>query len=810
MKQTSRLCFTLICFLSAFFLASSQKQLGIKESRYLSKIDENAMVNLLVKGELTDIASLTKQYNGRVNIGTKNVSSVVIPKLLLQDFLAELHEIVVEIPISKGVLLMDTALLVNGVIPVHNGISPLPNSYTGDGVVVGILDSGIYFDHEDFKNEDGSTRIKYIWDQALGSGLNAPAPYGYGEEWSFVDINNGSCNHVEPANQFGHGTTVAGAACGNGRASNDFTGVAPSSDIIAVNIDLSDDNFLLHVVDAIDYVFKKADAMGKPCVINTSIGTYFGSHDGLDLATQMIDALIEERPGRAVVAAAGNGNNLMDSLTNFNPTHLSYAVTPEEQFTYFETSSQNELYFDLWADTASFKEVSFSISNDDTSNFTTLASSIWYSIESFPGNLSNGIYIISDIISPSFELQGILEMYASETEGRYHIEFLITPEDPAHFWRFTTRGIGTFDIWSSAAYQGTANMVYRNLPSSNEFPEIAQYVFPDNKKCIVSSWQCSNKVITVGNYSNRAAYYDIDSVFRLTNEIPGKIFFRSSEGPTRDNRLKPDLCATGNVTMATGNLDFIASALAVNRKRVSYDGLHNTNGGTSMSSPIVAGAVALYLEANPEAWWYETKGALIQSVVRDDFTGNSANTVYGNGKLNAFQYLQFESITGCTDSNSLNYNPLANIDDGSCIDIIEGCTDSTAFNFNIAANLDNGSCIPIIYGCLDSTAVNYNPLANTSNDSCLYSTGIHYLSSSSFSFYPNPINNLLTIHAKTPFKELHLQLLDLRGQLIQEYKVNLANGEATLPIDNVKSGVYLMQIKPVDSGEIVMKKIMKY
>jgi hypothetical protein len=76
-------------------------------------------------------------------------------------------------------------------------------------------------------------------------------------------------------------------------------------------------------------------------------------------------------------------------------------------------------------------------------------------------------------------------------------------------------------------------------------------------------------------------------------------------------------------------------------------------------------------------------------------------------------------VYGCTDPNAYNYNPLANVDDSSCVPVIYGCTDITMFNYDSTANTDNGTCIPVIFGCIDSTALNYDPTANTDNGSCI-------------------------------------------------------------------------------------------
>lgn len=89
-----------------------------------------------------------------------------------------------------------------------------------------------------------------------------------------------------------------------------------------------------------------------------------------------------------------------------------------------------------------------------------------------------------------------------------------------------------------------------------------------------------------------------------------------------------------------------------------------------------------------------------------------------------------EIVYGCTDPAALNYNPLATLNNGTCIyedSIIYGCTDPMALNFNQLATVDDGSCfyesdttLFDIYGCMDSMALNYNPFATIDDGSCYY------------------------------------------------------------------------------------------
>ena len=82
-------------------------------------------------------------------------------------------------------------------------------------------------------------------------------------------------------------------------------------------------------------------------------------------------------------------------------------------------------------------------------------------------------------------------------------------------------------------------------------------------------------------------------------------------------------------------------------------------------------------------------------------------------------------VNGCTDSDYLEYDASANTDDGSCTTlIVNGCTDSDYLEYNASANTDDGSCTTLIVnGCIDNTACNYNDQANTDDDSCVFATG---------------------------------------------------------------------------------------
>jgi len=194
----------------------------------------------------------------------------------------------------------------------------------GRGVIVGIVDIGGDFAHRNFRRQDGKTRLLALWHQAgktragdpvnygrvftpdeINQALGAPDPYialGYGPE-------------PDGAEQGAHGTHVMDIAAGNGIGTQ-CPGVAPSADLIFVEVSLRDiawkgagvvgksfgDSVMM--LEAIRFIFDQAE--NRPCVVNISLGTNGGPHDGTSLVEQGIDALLREKDNRAVVIAAGN------------------------------------------------------------------------------------------------------------------------------------------------------------------------------------------------------------------------------------------------------------------------------------------------------------------------------------------------------------------------------------------------------------------------------------------------------------------------------------------------------------------------
>lgn len=200
---------------------------------------------------------------------------------------------------------------------------------TGDGVLIGVIDSGIDYQNPEFINADGSTRIQALWDQSLtvsrvnelaeevGEFVAAampPAGFERGVEFDKYRINaalqSDRPSQIVPSfDTSGHGTAVAAiAAAGGNLVNGQYQGVAPESDLLIVKLGSPRANSFPRTTElmrALTYLVNKAVELGKPLAINMSFGNTYGAHDGTSLLERFLDNVAEI--GRTVICV-GSGN----------------------------------------------------------------------------------------------------------------------------------------------------------------------------------------------------------------------------------------------------------------------------------------------------------------------------------------------------------------------------------------------------------------------------------------------------------------------------------------------------------------------
>jgi len=610
----------LLVFISTAVIAQENNKIPLSLVLQTADYPSGQLISVLVEGNPVAVEDAVKRHGGFLMYSQGTISSVQLPCGNLTAFAAE--NAIVRIgnsPINQQVL-NDTMKRQTGVLDVRNGLAPLPQGYTGAGVIMGIIDSGIDFNHPDFKDAQGNTRIYRLWDQR-DQGGPSPMPWNYGTAWDSAAINGGTCTHND-LQYYGHGTHISGIAAGNGNSTAllDMSGVAPQAMYVVVALDFNGTFSATAVADAAAYIYSVANALSMPCVINASVGDYYGSHDGQDLQALMIDTLLNT-PGRLFVGAAGNAGGL--------PIHMSYQLSSDTNFTWFNTSN-GSIYIQMWADTNNFNGADFAIGatrmsdlvDIDRTGFTDIASNL-------PGITNDTLY------NSLGQRIAIVRRAASIQGSAYSMEFIVTPDSLSGYnYGLYNTGSGLFHLWSFEMASGP-------FPTVGQYPAIAYYEDADLTHNIVSSFQCSDRVICVGNYVNRDTWPNYSGTWTVdTTVTAGELMYNSSVGPTRDGRIKPEITAPGANDVSCIETNSMAAIIAGAPQAVAPGGYHVVGGGTSASSPVVAGTGALWLERFPNATWQQFHAAVIYCAKQDSFTGTALpNSDWGYGKIDAYSMM---------------------------------------------------------------------------------------------------------------------------------------------------------------------------
>lgn len=595
------------------------------------KLPAQLPVSFFVKADEQLLKKYLLEVKGTYKYSFRGYHHIAIPAQYIHDLAQQSFITYIDYHLQYPTALNDSMRVKARVNQVHQGLAPLPQGYTGNGIVIGLIDDGIDFNHPDLQDINGRTRVLAIWDQTQAFDvLRTPAQYGYGQVWDSIDINNGICTSVDNS---GHGTTVTGTAAGNGLSTGTHAGVAPDAWIVMVKSNFSSPNWSNTVADATDFIYHLADSLGLPCSINASVGDYYGTHDGRDLPSQYIDSLIRAKRGRLFTAALGNSGALP-------PYHLRNNVTSDTSFTWFKYNPPGGpaafpygvVFFEAFADTSDMQNVSFSMGADQVSPvFKHRGQGKWFNAFNFLNTT-----VTDTIFSATGNELGIVDYYAEVLPGgvlslQVHMQ---EPDSNMYRFRFSATGSGAYDIWSGE-WMGISDMI-NTVPSASVFPDMVHYVSPDSAKTMVNGPQCLESVVTVANYNNIQTYVAYNGSTVNLGEVEGSISSTSSRGPTRDNRQKPDVAATGNVTFSPGPLAILSALISVSPDKLLPDGMHMRNGGTSMASPVVAGIGALMLERCPQTNWEEFKTNVNATAYTDTHTGAVPNISYGYGKVSAY------------------------------------------------------------------------------------------------------------------------------------------------------------------------------
>lgn len=524
---------------------------------------------------------------------------------------------------------MDMARADIGVDAVHTGLQ-LPQSYDGSGVIASLCDIGFDSNHINFVDDKtDELRVKMFVDYK-----------NRGEERYYNDTPDEIRDYITDNQEKTHATHVAGILAG---CHGKYKGVAPGADIVAATSDLSDAGILAGLEDIVAY----AREQGQPVVINMSLASFIGPHDGSDDFCQYLDALGEEA---IIVLSAGNtGEGRNYRAINFTESYTSETVGVYDipQWAGWNYSG----VVDLWSADSQLFSVAITVYDklDETTLYTSPALGVevgqeiliasssseyakWEDItiltdDGFDQAFDGAVYVVSDLDANNGRHRIVVQMDLTSLGnmpqgwGRYIVGLKVDGASGTH--------VDVYADGQSLQLRSAGGPGWSNGGSTIS----------------ISNLCCGFNTISVGAYSTRDSYPMIDGSEKSIDNVIGEISTYSSYGTLDDGRGMPFVCAPGTPIISSMSSPYATTL--TDEQLSSLQAVEHIDGtnyywyseqGTSMSSPIVAGAIALWLDANP-ALTVEDVRRIISATARRDEQVNS-DPRWGCGKLDIYAGLK--------------------------------------------------------------------------------------------------------------------------------------------------------------------------
>jgi subtilisin family serine protease len=483
---------------------------------------------------------------------------------------------------------------------------------SGEGVLVGVVDTGLDVRHPDFRDENGKTRVAWLLlagaspkgkhpDLEEKFGCNDPKGSGcavYSADDIDAVIASGS---DELHDREGHGTHVASIAAGNGGVmltkSPVYVGAAPKAQLIVAAPSDNGGFYDADILNATRFVFDRADFMKKPVVVNLSLGGDYGSHDGEGSLEKGLSALVgDDKPGHAIVVAAGNSGALTDPGDGLGPygIHTEVHVSPHEttRVPILAGSAVNGQAF-VWITFRPGDEVEVALDGHDGR---------WVGFTGPGDENAYGSGNGTDVVKAGV-VNNLPKANPSLTPDTNSAVVVWTGHWPTSEFAVLLRGSGDASLWITGTGDAAGELNFARAL----------------RQGTVNVPATAPALLAVGCTLNRVSWKPFKGSSLQLSElgddpkpVPDGACYFSAGGPTPFGVQKPEISAPGG---------FVAAAMSADAdpRKVGGGGLFDLGGcppdephcaivddhhaiaaGTSMSAPHVTGAIALLMEIEPK------------------------------------------------------------------------------------------------------------------------------------------------------------------------------------------------------------------
>lgn len=569
-------------------IQSEQQRTNFRKHYGLKLVAEQELVSAYIHFNDESGKAILENYGASIVSDFGDIVTANIPVDQLEALSNENAIKFIEIgtPVRKKLAVARTGANVDKV-QAGTGLS---HPFLGTDVVVGVVDGGFQYNHINFYALDAPSelRVKRVWNQGNSRKYTTQAAIE-------------TAKYDDSSDEDGHATHVTGIAAGS-YSGNTYYGVAKDADIVMVSMGQTNTD----ISNGVKYVYDYATEVGKPAVVNLSLGTHIGPHDGTSTFDRTCDAM--QGAGRLLVGAASNEG---DQKLYLEKT-LAANGTVTEAITF---DSQDESYqeIDIWGDENQAYTVQVIITNS-------AGTTLWSSAIINATTTTTKTYT-----SFSSAATGFIGLYASKDAINNKGNVLLKTHNSTWSTGFQLSGTNKLKVIFTATTAGTIRSWADGYGST--------WANGSTNSTVGELGGTGKNIISVGAWTTTAK-----SGYGLTkNAIAGF----SSKGPTADGRMKPDVSAPGavlassvpNTPAVTGSEYFEQAATATVNSVKYYWGYMQ---GTSMASPFVTGVLATWLQANPSLTPQQVRDILSQTSIVDVYTGACPNNTWGHGKIDAY------------------------------------------------------------------------------------------------------------------------------------------------------------------------------